>query len=77
MSLDPWIELSQVVNVAAYDLDILQTVLGAGGASEGKDCCPAFQPAHMHLHTRQSMDNMHKIHVLDVVYLIYVSDFMY
>ena len=55
VGFDARVELLEVVYVAAEDFDVLQAVLLAGSAPEGKDCCAALQPAHMHLHTTQAM----------------------
>ena len=49
VGFDTWVQLLQVVDVAAHNLDILEAILRAGSAPEGKDCSAPLQPAHMHL----------------------------
>ena len=39
----------QVVDVAAHKLEVLQAILGALRAAEGKHCCAAVNPRHMYL----------------------------
>ena len=55
MGFDAGVQLLQVVDVAAEDLDVLQAVLLAGGAPEGKHRRTPLQPPHMHLHPTQGM----------------------
>ncbi len=55
MGFDARVEFLEVVDVATEDLDVLQAVLLAGSAPEGKDCCAALQPPHMHLHPTQPL----------------------
>ena len=49
MCFDARVQLLQIVNVLAEDLDILQAVLSCCSSSESKDGGAAFQPTHMHL----------------------------
>ena len=55
MGFDPRVELLEVVDVAAEDLDVLQAVLLAGRAPEGKHRRTPLQPPHMHLHLTQAV----------------------
>lgn len=53
MGFDSWVELLEVIDVAAEDLDVLQAVLAGGSASEGKHSRASLQPPHMHLQPHQ------------------------
>jgi len=55
VGFDARVELLEVVDVATENLDVLQSVLLAGSAPEGKDCCAALQPPHMHLYPTQPL----------------------
>ena len=55
VGFDTGIELLEVIDVAAEDLDVLQAVLLAGGAPEGKHRRTPLQPPHMHLHPTQAL----------------------
>ncbi len=55
MGLGAWIQLLEVIDVAAQELGILQAVLHCGCTPEGQHCSARLQPPNMYLQVDASL----------------------